>query len=81
LCFAMGIELAGVAGAFAMGLGTACVTIAVAAMAVWAREGMFASLPSAQGTAARLAVAVPVVQVLAGAGVAAVAISLLWQGL
>ncbi len=81
LCFAMGIGPAGVAGAFAMGLGTACVTIAVAALAVWAREGMFASLPGAQGTAARLAVAVPVVQILAGAGVAAVALSLLWQGL
>ena len=81
LGFAMGIGAAGVAGAFAMGLGTACVTIAVAALAVWAREGMFASLPGAHGAAARLAVAVPVVQIVAGAGVAAVALSLLWQGL
>lgn len=80
LSFAMGIGAAGVAGAFAMGLGTACVTIAVAVLAVWAREGMFAALPVAQGGARHLALALPLLQVLAGAAVAAVALSLLTQG-
>lgn len=71
----MGIGLAGVAGTFAMGLGTACVTIAVTPIAVWAQEGMFDSLPGPQRTTRRLVVAVPVVHVQADAGVAAVAIS------
>jgi nickel/cobalt exporter len=58
----MGIGLAGVAGALAMGLGTATVTALVAVMAVWAREGALVNLPGAG-----LARALPVVEVVAGA--------------
>lgn len=71
LTWQMGIGAAGVAGAFAMGLGTACVTAAIAAMAVWAREGAVASLPGAG--AARL---LPWIEALAGALVAVAALSL-----
>ncbi|MGL6211385.1 MAG: nickel/cobalt transporter [Paracoccaceae bacterium] len=80
LCFAMGIGAAGIAGTFAMGLGTASVTIAVAGLAVWAREGAFAGL-SGTGNGRRIAAALPIVEVLAGALLAAVAVSLLSQAL
>jgi ABC-type nickel/cobalt efflux system permease component RcnA len=80
LCFGLGIGAAGVAGTFAMGLGTACVTVAVAVLAVWAREGVFASLPGA-GSGRWIAAALPMVQALAGALVVSVSLSLLWQGL
>ncbi len=58
----MGIALAGVVGALAMGLGTATVTALVAVLAVWAREGALVNLPGAG-----LARALPVIEVLAGA--------------
>lgn len=80
LCFGLGIGAAGVAGTFAMGLGTACVTVGIAGLAVWAREGAIASLPAA-GLGRSLAAGLPVVQVLAGGLVAALALSLLWQAL
>lgn len=76
LTWQLGIGAAGIAGTFAMGLGTALVTIGVAAMAVWAREGALASLP---GSAA--ARALPWFEVLAGAVVALAALSLLAQAL
>jgi len=78
LCFGLGIGAAGVAGAFAMAAGTACVTIAVAALAVWMRDGAIASLPTS-GLGRRLALLLPMVQALAGALLAAVALSLLAQ--
>lgn len=76
LTWQVGIGLAGIAGAFAMGLGTAVVTVAVAALVVWAREGALASLPT--GGIARV---LPWLQVLAGGVVAVVALMLLVQAL
>jgi ABC-type nickel/cobalt efflux system permease component RcnA len=72
LTWQLGIGGAGVLGTFAMGLGTAVVTVAVAAMAVWAREGALASLPGQ--SAAR---ALPWIEITAGAVVALAALSLL----
>ena len=76
LTWQMGIGTAGIAGTFAMGFGTALVTIGVALMAVWAREGALASLPGS-----RIVRALPWFEVLAGAVVALVALSLLVQAL
>lgn len=76
LTWQLGIGLAGIAGTFAMGLGTALVTVGVALLAVWAREGALASLPLD-----RVARALPLFEIVAGALVAAVALSLLSQSL
>jgi ABC-type nickel/cobalt efflux system permease component RcnA len=72
LTWQLGIASAGIIGTFAMGLGTAMVTIGVAAMAVWAREGALASLPG-QGAARFL----PWFEIIAGLVVAVAALSLL----
>lgn len=50
LTWRMDIFAAGVAGTFAMGVGTASVTLVVAALSVWARRGSLALAP-AQGSA------------------------------
>jgi nickel/cobalt transporter (NicO) family protein len=76
LTWQMDIFAAGVAGVMAMGIGTASVTVAVAVMAVWAREGALASLPGA-----RIAAALPVMELGAGLVVAAVAGQLLLRSL
>jgi ABC-type nickel/cobalt efflux system permease component RcnA len=76
LTWQLGIASAGIIGTFAMGLGTAMVTIGVAAMAVWAREGALASLPG-QGAARFL----PWFEIIAGLVVAVVALSLLTAAL
>ena len=68
----MGIALAGVVGALAMGLGVATVTALVAVMAVWAREGALVNLPGAG-----VARALPVIEVLAGAVIVLAAAMLL----
>jgi ABC-type nickel/cobalt efflux system permease component RcnA len=71
LTWQMGIGAGGILAAYAMGLGTALVTVGVAAMAVWAREGTFASLPA--GAIARAA---PLLEITVGAVVSLVAFRL-----
>lgn len=75
LCWQLGITAAGVAGVFAMGLGTALVTGGVALAAVWTREGVLA------GAGHRAARLLPWVELSAGATLAAVAFALLGRGL
>ena len=74
LTWQLGIALAGIAGAFAMGLGTSVITVAVAAMAVWAREGALANLPFH-----RVAQILPWIEVLAGCLITLIALTLLTQ--
>ncbi|MDU9004831.1 nickel/cobalt transporter [Sedimentitalea todarodis] len=73
----MGIALAGIAGAFAMALGTATVTVAVGLGAVGLRGGLVASLTSG-GLAARL---LPAVEIFAGLVIALIAGGLLLRSL
>lgn len=76
LTWQMGIFPWGVAGTFAMGLGTATVTLAVAGLSIWAREGALASLPGAG-----LVRALPLAQIAVGAVVMAAGADLLWRAL
>jgi nickel/cobalt transporter (NicO) family protein len=77
LTWSMGIPLAGILGAYVMGLGTATVTVVVALSAVWLREGLSFSL---SGTpAARIAL--PLVELLAGGVVLLVALQLLMRSI
>jgi len=76
LTWQLGIALAGVVGAFVMGLGTALVTVGVALLAVWAREGAFAALPG-RG----IARAVPVLELGIGALIVAASVGLLVQAI
>jgi ABC-type nickel/cobalt efflux system permease component RcnA len=77
LTWRMGIEAAGIAGAFAMGLGTATVTVAVALASVSLREGAFFALSGANGART----VGPALELAAGALVALVAGQLLLRSL
>jgi ABC-type nickel/cobalt efflux system permease component RcnA len=72
LTWQMGIAAMGVLGAYAIGLGTSSVTLAVALMSVWAREGALQGLPGAG-----LVRFLPLVQVAMGGVIALVAAQLL----
>lgn len=72
LTWQLGIAGAGIAGAFAMGAGVASVTVMVAGLAVWSREGALSALPGQS-----LARALPVVELAAGLAITALALSML----
>ncbi|MBL9053236.1 MAG: hypothetical protein JNN02_05855, partial [Tabrizicola sp.] len=74
LTWQLGIAVAGVVGAFVMAAGTALVTMAVAFLAVWAREGAFSELGSG-----RLAKVIPYLEIAVGGAIAFSALGLLWQ--
>jgi len=75
LTWQLGIAAAGVIGAFVMGAGTAAVTVAVAALAVWAREGVLEGLGGG-----RWARTVPVLELAVGGTIALAALGLLVRG-
>lgn len=72
LTWQLGVALAGVAGAFIMGLGTALVTGGTAILSVWAREGALQGLGGG-----RIARVMPLVELAVGAVLAAAALGLL----
>lgn len=76
LTWQLGLVWTGIIGAYAMGAGTALVTVAVAALAVTAREGALSGLPGL----ARARAALPVLELAAGAALAAIALSMLAAG-
>ena len=76
LCWRMGIDAVGIAGAYAMGIGTATITVAVAFLSVWAREGALMAL--AEG---RLARATPLIELGAGLVVAFLSLVMLQASL
>ena len=75
LTWSMGIPLAGLGGAVAMGLGTAAITVAVALASVSLRAGTLAAL--AGGSATALGRVLPLMEIAAGLAIALVAGQLL----
>lgn len=67
----MGIFGAGIAGTYAMGLGTAMVTLGVAGLSVWAREGTLSTL-----SPGRLALALPVLELVVGGVIVVLSLTL-----
>jgi len=72
---------AGIAGAFAMGLGTASITIVVAIAAVTLRAGVLARLAERAGTGAGAARAMTLIEIAAGCLIAAISVQLLLRAL
>ncbi|WP_224825469.1 nickel/cobalt transporter [Cognatishimia sp. MH4019] len=77
LTWRLGVEAAGIAGAFAMGLGTATITIMVALLAVSAREGALTQLSGSD----KLARVAPVLEILGGGLIVLVASQFLLRAL
>ena len=75
----MGILPAGIAGVYAMGLGTALVTVLVALLVGGSRIGAMALLPA--GLGATLARGLPLAELVAGLLVLALAVPLFWNSL
>ncbi|MCX7645521.1 MAG: hypothetical protein N2Z62_09545 [Rhodobacteraceae bacterium] len=73
LTWGMAIPLAGILGAYAMGLGVAAITVAAALCGVWLRTGLVVSL----GGSSAGRVLLPVLELAVGITVAAVALGLL----
>ncbi len=80
LTWQLGIVVAGVVGAFVMGLGTALVTVGVAVLAATAREGALAGIGAGNGSG-RLARALPILELTVGGVIALVALRLLADSL
>ena len=76
LTWRLGIDWAGIIGAFIMGLGTACITLLVAVASVSLRESALMQAASGTGVARMLAL----IETLAGALVLALALQLLRAG-
>ncbi|RUS63287.1 hypothetical protein EGN72_05365 [Pseudorhodobacter sp. E13] len=72
ICWRMGLDAVGIAGAYAMGFGTATITVAVDFLSVWAREGALLALAGG-----RLSRAAPLIELGAGLTVAALSLIML----